>query len=168
MASSVWLICGLPLSPAATRPRAYPVQAAAGFLAQIDRVPDLFAAPFGFPGALPAARRNWSGKACARFATTSMGRLFDAAACASRLYSRDHLRGAGCDVAGTNCSPRALDGGLSLPVHRRRVGLSAVAAGRGPRAGSRPRCQGDCASISARRRSGFVECGDRNISQSTD
>ncbi|MGA8867721.1 MAG: carbamoyltransferase HypF [Candidatus Sulfotelmatobacter sp.] len=57
----------------------YPVQAAAGFLAQIDRVPDLFAEPFGFPeryrGAAQLVR-----KGVRTFATTSVGRVFDAAA----------------------------------------------------------------------------------------
>jgi hydrogenase maturation protein HypF len=57
----------------------YPVQAAAGFLEQIDGLPNLFAAPFCFPqryrGALELVRKN-----VRTFATTSVGRLFDAAA----------------------------------------------------------------------------------------
>ena len=57
----------------------YPVQAAAGFLAQIDDLPDLRAAPFAFP------KRYWSAmelvdKDVRLFPTTSVGRLFDAAA----------------------------------------------------------------------------------------
>ena len=57
----------------------YPVQAAAGFLAQIDDLPDLFAEPFGFPeryrNATELVRKD-----VRTFATTSVGRLFDAAA----------------------------------------------------------------------------------------
>jgi hydrogenase maturation protein HypF len=57
----------------------FPVQAAAGFLAQCEDVPDLSAAPFDFPG-----RYFDSVKLIDRgvrvFATTSVGRLFDTAA----------------------------------------------------------------------------------------
>jgi hydrogenase maturation protein HypF len=57
----------------------YPVQAAAGFLAQIEGVPDLARAPFSFPvryqTALQMVRKN-----VRTFVTTSAGRLFDAAA----------------------------------------------------------------------------------------
>ncbi|HEY6465939.1 MAG TPA: carbamoyltransferase HypF [Candidatus Acidoferrales bacterium] len=57
----------------------YPVQAAAGFLAQLDDLPDLAAAPFSFPrrynDALELIHKN-----VRTFSTTSVGRLFDAAA----------------------------------------------------------------------------------------
>jgi hydrogenase maturation protein HypF len=57
----------------------HPVQAAAGFLAQVPDLPDLKAAPFYFPeryeSALELIRKD-----VRTFATTSMGRLFDAAA----------------------------------------------------------------------------------------
>src|SRR5277367_385568 len=57
----------------------YPVQAAAGFLAQLDDLPDLTCAPFGFSqryqNALELVCKN-----VRTFATTSIGRLFDAAA----------------------------------------------------------------------------------------
>ncbi|MGO9649963.1 MAG: carbamoyltransferase HypF [Terriglobales bacterium] len=57
----------------------FPVQAAAGFLAQLDDVPDFTLPPFGFPGryrnAMELVRKN-----VRTFATTSMGRLFDTAA----------------------------------------------------------------------------------------
>ena len=57
----------------------YPVQAAAGFLAQLDDLPDLMAAPFRFPeryqNALALIHKD-----VRTFATTSVGRLFDAAA----------------------------------------------------------------------------------------
>jgi hydrogenase maturation protein HypF len=57
----------------------YPVQAAAGFLTQIDSLPDLQLPPFSFPAryrtALELVHKN-----VRTFTTTSAGRLFDAAA----------------------------------------------------------------------------------------
>ena len=57
----------------------HPVQAAAGFLAQIDRLPDVMQAPFTFTSryqqALELVRKD-----VRSFATTSAGRLFDSAA----------------------------------------------------------------------------------------
>jgi hydrogenase maturation protein HypF len=57
----------------------YPVQAAAGFLAQVDDLPDLSAQPFCFPNryetSLQLVRSGMR-----TFRTTSAGRLFDAAA----------------------------------------------------------------------------------------
>jgi hydrogenase maturation protein HypF len=57
----------------------YPVQAAAGFLTQIEGLPDLSRAPFSFPGryqtALQLVRKN-----VRTFPTTSIGRLFDTTA----------------------------------------------------------------------------------------
>jgi hydrogenase maturation protein HypF len=56
-----------------------PVQAAAGFLAQLERAPDFTAAPFSFPAryrnAVQLVRKD-----VRTFATTSVGRLFDTAA----------------------------------------------------------------------------------------
>ena len=57
----------------------YPVQAAAGFLAQIDDLPDLTASPFGFPERYHSALELIN-KGVRIFNTTSVGRLFDAAA----------------------------------------------------------------------------------------
>jgi hydrogenase maturation protein HypF len=69
-------IAALPGSDAASR---YPVQAASGFLAQLEGLPDLTAAPFNFSDryghALELIRKD-----VRTFATTSVGRLFDAAA----------------------------------------------------------------------------------------
>lgn len=57
----------------------FPVQAAAGFLAPMEDVPDLSSAPFAFPSryqfALDLVRKQ-----VRSFTTTSMGRLFDTAA----------------------------------------------------------------------------------------
>jgi hydrogenase maturation protein HypF len=57
----------------------HPVQAAAGFLQQVDALPDLAAAPFAFPSRYgEVVRLLESGTRV--FPTTSIGRLFDAAA----------------------------------------------------------------------------------------
>jgi hydrogenase maturation protein HypF len=56
-----------------------PVQAAAGFLAQVEDLPDLLAQPFAFPERYRHAREMVR-KDVRTFATTSVGRLFDAAA----------------------------------------------------------------------------------------
>ena len=57
----------------------HPVQAAAGFLAQVHRLPDVTAAPFDFPERYLKASSS-VGKGVRTFTTSSMGRLFDAAA----------------------------------------------------------------------------------------
>ncbi len=57
----------------------YPVQAAAGFLNQLDNLPDLIAPPFSFPARYADAQEIIR-KGVRTFPTTSMGRLFDAAA----------------------------------------------------------------------------------------
>ena len=57
----------------------FPVQAAAGFLAQLDGLPDLTAPPFCFPERYNSALELIH-KDVRTFATTSVGRLFDAAA----------------------------------------------------------------------------------------
>ncbi len=57
----------------------YPVQAAAGFLAQLEELPDLAAAPFYFPERFQSAMELIR-KGVRTFTTTSIGRLFDAAA----------------------------------------------------------------------------------------
>ncbi len=66
----------LPGGDAAAR---YPVQAAAGFLDQVEGMPDLHAEPFLFP---PRFQRSLGlvRKSMRTFQTTSVGRLFDAAA----------------------------------------------------------------------------------------
>jgi hydrogenase maturation protein HypF len=66
----------LPGGDAAAR---HPVQAAAGFLAQLDGLPDMTSAPFGFPARYPNALLLVQ-KGLRTFPTTSMGRLFDTAA----------------------------------------------------------------------------------------
>lgn len=57
----------------------YPVQAAAGFLSQIESLPDLTAPPFSFPDRYRTALRL-ADHNVRTFRTTSVGRLFDTAA----------------------------------------------------------------------------------------
>jgi hydrogenase maturation protein HypF len=57
----------------------HPVQAAAGFLAQVDDSPDVMSAPFNFPARYNNAMELVC-KGVRAFTTTSAGRLFDAAA----------------------------------------------------------------------------------------
>ncbi len=57
----------------------FPVQAAAGFLAQIDGLPDLSEAPFSFPRRYRTALQL-THKNVRTFPTTSVGRLFDTVA----------------------------------------------------------------------------------------
>jgi hydrogenase maturation protein HypF len=66
----------LPGGDAAAR---HPVQAAAGFLAQLENLPDLGKPPFSFPRRFFAALELVE-KGVRTFATTSTGRLFDTAA----------------------------------------------------------------------------------------
>lgn len=66
----------LPGGDAAAR---FPVQCAAGFVAQIDDIPDLLEAPFHFPARYSASRRLLE-RQIRSFETSSVGRLFDTAA----------------------------------------------------------------------------------------
>ncbi|MEO8052745.1 MAG: carbamoyltransferase HypF [Acidobacteriota bacterium] len=66
----------LPGGDAAAR---FPAQSAAGFLSQMDHLPDLIAPPFCFPERYAKARRLVDSE-IRLFVTTSVGRLFDAAA----------------------------------------------------------------------------------------
>src|SRR5205823_11939844 len=66
----------LPGGDAASR---HPAQCASGFLAQIAGLPDLTAAPFRFPARYEHSLRLVESR-MRTFETTSMGRLFDAAA----------------------------------------------------------------------------------------
>jgi hydrogenase maturation protein HypF len=66
----------LPGGDAAAR---FPVQAAAGFLAQVENLPDMTASPFHFPARYRGAM-DLVHKRLRTFTTSSMGRLFDTAA----------------------------------------------------------------------------------------
>jgi hydrogenase maturation protein HypF len=67
------------LLPGGDAAASFPVQAASGFLAQLDDLPDLTAPPFSFPARYFDALQLVHSKLRA-FSTTSMGRLFDTAA----------------------------------------------------------------------------------------
>jgi hydrogenase maturation protein HypF len=71
-------LCQAPL-PGGDAAARYPMQAAAGFLSQLDELPDLIAEPFGFGSRYQGAIQLIS-RGVRTFPTTSMGRLFDAAA----------------------------------------------------------------------------------------
>jgi hydrogenase maturation protein HypF len=70
----------------------YPVQAASGFLAQLDSVPDLAQPPFNFGSryqdAIQMVRRD-----VRTFTTTSVGRLFDAAAALLGFVKKNTFEG---------------------------------------------------------------------------
>lgn len=66
----------LPGGDAAAR---FPVQCAAGFLSEVDDLPDLLRPPFHFPARYRSARELIE-KRVRRFTTSSMGRLFDTVA----------------------------------------------------------------------------------------
>ena len=67
------------ISPRGDAASNFPAQAAAGFLAQVDGLPDLTQPPFCFPERYENARKLIE-KSVRLFTTTSVGRLFDAAA----------------------------------------------------------------------------------------
>lgn len=67
------------LLPGGDAAASHPVQAAAGFLAGMDSLPDLTAPPFCFPERYLRAR-ELVGKGVRTFPTTSVGRLFDTVA----------------------------------------------------------------------------------------
>jgi hydrogenase maturation protein HypF len=67
------------LLPGGDAAAGHPVQAAAGFLAGLDSLPDLTAPPFCFPERYLRARELVA-KGVRTFPTTSMGRLFDTVA----------------------------------------------------------------------------------------
>ncbi len=102
----------------------FPVQAAAGFLAQLDGLPDLTCMPFGFP-ALPKCVGIGSQR-CADLCHYLDRPTFRRSGCASWLYPRDHVRRTGRDVAratGTNC---AGDRPISVSIQWGRTGLSSA------------------------------------------
>ena len=122
-ASSAWRICARPRSPAATPRREYPVQAAAGFLAQLDERSRFHRRAVSFPAryrnALELVRKD-----VRTFATTSVGTLFDTAAALLRLHPRGHFRRPGRDVAGTTGPRRRLRSLMPYPFPVRRMANS--------------------------------------------
>ncbi len=75
----MWRILRGAVLPGGDAAAAYPIRAAAGFLAQLDSLPDMTAPPFSFSSRyLDSLRLVAAG--VRSFRTTSMGRLFDSVA----------------------------------------------------------------------------------------
>ena len=95
----------------------YPVQAAAGFLAQVDGLPDVLAEPFAFPeryrNAMELVRKD-----VRTFATTSVGRLFDAAAALLGFTREITFEGQAAIWLEQLARGARPDGTLSLPLRR--------------------------------------------------
>ena len=131
----------LPGGDAAAR---HPVQAAAGFLAELDDLPDLSAPPFHFPARYQQARRLLE-SGTRVFATTSAGRLFDTVA-ALLGFTREvsyegqaamwleHIAGRGMPTVGT--APTFANGALDVRptlqaiIDARRAGTAPAAIAR--------------------------------------
>jgi hydrogenase maturation protein HypF len=77
----------------------YPVQAAAGFLAQLDEQADMTAPPFSFPSRYLAGRVATGTHKGSFFQHNLHGAALRHSCGAARLYTRDNFRRAGRDVA---------------------------------------------------------------------
>ena len=108
----------------------HPVQAAAGFLLDLDGLPDLAAPPFLFPQRYQVARQL-ARTGVRTFQTSSMGRLFDTAAALLGFHGRHQLRGPGGHVAGAHRARRPAARRLSVPVVGSGAGLPPAAPGGG-------------------------------------
>ena len=104
----------------------YPVQAAAGFLAQIEDLPDLIAPPFTFPQryrqALDLVEKN-----VRTFPTTSIGRLFDTAAALLGFTREITFEGQAAMWLEQLACTAALTEPYPFPSVGARIGFSAVA-----------------------------------------
>ena len=107
---------------------AYPVQAAAGFLAQLDDLPDLTAAPFRLSRSAISMLGVGAPRTCAPFRPRSMGRLFDTAAALLGFTRRITFEGQAAMWLEHLARRAAIDRSLSISLRRRRTGLSAAAA----------------------------------------
>ncbi len=93
----------------------YPVQAAAGFLAQLNELPDLATRPFSFPlryrDALQLVSTN-----VRSFGHHVRGTPLRYRSSVARFHARSNFRRPGRDVAGAPCRPRARCRCLSVPI----------------------------------------------------
>ena len=135
----------------------YPVQAAAGFLAQLDELPDLTAPPFSFPSRYRDALRlaNINVAICSALPLCCLPTLRLLWLC---FHTRSHVRRPGRYVAGTPCHSQA-SCRCALSVSLSSVGKmgfsSAASSDADQRQASRTRTQGEmCARLPARFRAG--------------
>ena len=136
----MWLICAAPSSPVVTLRAHYPVQAAAGFLTQVDGLPDMLSAPFDFPARFSDAMELVR-KEVRTFTTTSVGRLFDTAAALLGFTRQVTFEGQAAIWVEQLARSATMTEPYALPFRRWRTRFSTVAAGGGARPSSRPRCQ---------------------------
>ncbi len=139
----------------------FPVQAAAGFLAQLDDVPDLPCLPLAFPGAT-GTLWNWS----ARTFALSPPPPWDGFsipplrfwASLERSLSKARPR------CGWNNSPAARPQAkpYPFPFTGGELDFRPLLRRRSRRSPSRPRCQGNRTILPAGNRSGFVGCRERD------
>ena len=131
----------------------HPVQAAAGFLAQLDDLPDVTSAPFDFPERYQNAMELIR-KGVRTFTTSSMGRLFDAAAALLGFTRETSFEGQAAMWLEQLARSAPPVGALPISVRSRRTRLPSVAGEFG--AGSFPgtRCERMRACISTRNRAG--------------
>ena len=127
----------------------HPVQAAAGFLAQIDGLPDVTAAPFDFPARYRQALELVN-KQVRSFTTTSIGRLFDSAAALLGFTRGITFEGQAAMWVESLAREAGACRALSLSVCRRRAGLPASAAGGCRRPQARPLAKRNCAGFPTR------------------
>ena len=96
----------------------HPVQAAAGFLAQIDGLPDVMQAPFNFTSRYQQAL-EFVRKDVRSFATTSVGRLFDSAAALLGFTRGITFEGQAAMWVEALARKSAVDDDLSLSIRKR-------------------------------------------------
>ncbi len=122
----------------------HPVQAAAGFLAQLDDLPDLGADPFHFPERYQKSLELVR-KGLRTFTTTSVGRLFDAAAALLGFTREVTFEGQAAMWVEHLARTASLRRTIRIPVQRRRTGFPSATRVIGFRTGIAARSPAQCA-----------------------